>query len=210
MEKREDKNFSFENFVYHNRVAVAILLGGVILLGAGIVLSRQFVPRGKVEVLEDSTEAQEGSSQIVVEIAGQVVSPGVYKFVQGSRIDDALVAAGGVSADADRDWVEKKLNRAAILSDGTKDYISKVAEQSTGLSANQVGGVQTVSPPRGSGLLNINSATQLQLEELPGIGPVYAQSIIEHRPYSTVEELLTLGALKKSTYEKVKDSVSVF
>ncbi|MHA2055880.1 MAG: ComEA family DNA-binding protein [Candidatus Hodarchaeales archaeon] len=56
----------------------------------------------------------------------------------------------------------------------------------------------------------MNTATLKELDSLPGIGPVYGQSIIEHRPYSTVEELLSKDALKKSTYEKVKDLVTVY
>src|SRR3972149_6514743 len=134
MKKGGKKEFSIENFVYHNKVAVAVLLGGVVLLGAGIVLSRPFVSQDKVEVLQSATEAREGPSEITVEIAGQVVSPGVYKFVQESRINDALAAAGGLTVDADRDWVEKNLNRAAKLSDGAKVYIPAAGEQSSGSS----------------------------------------------------------------------------
>jgi len=210
MEEGELKKFNFEEFIFQNRIAVVILLCGVVLLGVAFVLSRQFVSQGRIEVLESATEAQEGPSEIVVEIAGQVVSPGVYKLVQGSRINDALVVAGGFTADADRNWVEKNLNRAAKIIDGSKVYIPAVSEQSTVASASNEGGIQTVSLPRGSGLVNINSATQSELEALPGIGPVYALSIIEHRPYSTVDELRSSGALKQSTYEKVKDNVSVF
>jgi competence protein ComEA len=202
--------FNIEDFVLRNRIAVVIFLIGVGLLGAAILVSKQFVSSANVEVLQGTTEAQETNSEIVVEVAGEVVNSGVYKLSSGSRIEDALTVAGGFSEDADRQWVEKNLNRAAKLSDGTKIYIPAVNEQSTQSSASNNGVVQTVSPPRGSGLVNINTASQSGLEELPGIGPVYAQSIIEHRPYSTVEELLSSGALKKSTYEKVKDLVSTF
>jgi len=59
-------------------------------------------------------------------------------------------------------------------------------------------------------LTNVNSANQSELEDLTGIGPVYAQSIIEHRPYSNVEELVSKGALKKSVFEKIKDSVTAY
>lgn len=210
MEEREEKKSGFEEFVYQNRIPVVIFLGGLVLLGAAILLSKQVVSEDKVKLLQSTTEVQEGPSEIVVEMAGQVVSPGVYLLDQGSRINDGLIAAGGLTVDADRTWVEKNLNKAAKLTDGAKIYIPATNEQSNGSSASSGGGIQTVSLPRGSGLVNINSATQSELEALPGIGPVYAQSIIEHRPYSTTEELLSSGALKKSTYEKVKDSVSVY
>jgi len=210
MQEGQKIRFNFEDFIFRNKIAVAILLVGVVLLGAGVIVSKQFVSSDKVEVLQGTTEGQESPSEIVVEVAGQVVNPGVYKFAQGVRIDDALIAAGGLSGGADRTWVDKNLNRAAKLTDGAKIYIPSVSQQSTSLSASEMGGVQTASSPRGSGLVNINSASQSELEELTGIGPVYAQSIIEHRPYSTIEELLSSGALRKSTYEKVKDSVSTF
>jgi len=205
-----EKKFNFEEFIFRNRYATSILLAGVVFLGAGILISRQYVGSGQIEVLESPTDAQEGPFEVVVEVAGQVIKPGVYKFSQGARVDDALSLAGGLSADADRSWVDKNLNRAAKLSDGAKIYIPAVGEQSNAVSASSVAGVQNVSPPRGSGLVDINSASQSQLEELPGIGPVYAQSIIEHRPYSNIDELFSKGALKKSTYEKVKEMVSVF
>jgi competence protein ComEA len=210
MESTEGTKFSLEDFIYRNRIAVAILLAGVALLGAGILASRQFVSEDKIQVLEATTEGQEALPEIVVELSGEVVAPGVYKFSQGARIDDALISAGGLAAGADRLWVEKNLNRAAKLSDGSKIYIPAVSQQTQTSSASSVAGVQTVSSPQGSGLVNINSSSQSELEELPGIGPVYAQSIIEHRPYSTVEEMLSKGALRKSTYEKVKDLVAVY
>jgi competence protein ComEA len=206
----EEKVFNFENFFDRNKILVFIFLAGLGLLGAGIIISRQFVSSDKVEVLQGSTEGQEDVSQIVVEVSGEVVTPSVYKFPQGARINDALIAAGGLSENADRSWVEKNLNRAAKLSDGAKIYIPNVNQQSESSSASNNGVVQTVSSTRGSDLVNINTASQSQLEELPGIGPVYAQSIIEHRPYSTTDELLSSGALRKSTYEKVKDLVSVY
>ena len=59
-------------------------------------------------------------------------------------------------------------------------------------------------------MVNINTATLKELDTLPGIGPVYGQNIIEHRPYSTVEELLSKAVLKKNVYEKIKDKVSVY
>lgn len=167
----------------------------------------------RVEVLTDTTEAQDSNLEIVVEIAGEVVNPGVYSLPKNSRIEDLLVAAGGVSSNADRGWMEKSLNRAAHIVDGQKIYIPAVGEQSISGSANNLGvsqGSGAVWGSGGSSLTNINLASQKELEELPGIGPVYAQNIIEHRPYSSVEELLTKGTLRKSTYEKIKNLVTAY
>jgi competence protein ComEA len=109
--------------------------------------------------------------------------------------------------------MQRSLNRAAKLIDGQKIYIPVVGEQLGGESAKNIGGYNSVLGSQGSGqvgLVNINLASQKELESLPGIGPVYAQKISEQRPYSNIEELLSKNVLNKSTFEKVKDLVTVY
>ena len=186
---------------------------GLVLLGAGILLFQKglsFSP-AKVEVI--GTSESEDTSEITAEIAGEVVRPGVYHLSGNSRIEDLLIASGGLSENADRVWTEKYLNRAAKVADGQKVYIPKVDQQSNITTANKSGDIKVDQPVLGAGetnLTNINTASASELDKLPGIGPVYGQSIIDHRPYSTVEELLSKGALKKSVYEKIKNMVSVY
>jgi len=196
---------NLDDLFFKFRYVILIFLLGAILTGVGLFISQneRNGDTDRVEVLTGATEAQNDDSEIVVEIAGEVERPGVYKLPKNSRIEDLLVAAGGVSPNADRDWMEKSLNRVARLSDGTKIYIPSVGEQVSNPSGESRGS-------GGSNLININLASQKELESLPGIGPVYAQNIIEHRPYSNVEELLTKGALRKSTYEKIKNLVTVY
>jgi len=202
-----------ETFFFKYRFLLFILLGGVVLIGVGLLLNNANLSGTKVEVLEATTEAQNTPFEIVVEIAGEVEKPGVYKLPKDSRIEDLLVSAGGVSSSADRDWMEKTLNRAAKLSDGQKIYIPKVGEQSGATSAKNTSEYQTVSPDfsaQEGGLVNINTASLKDLDTLPGIGPVYGQNIIEHRPYSNVGELLSKAVLKPSVYEKIKDLVTAY
>jgi len=206
---------NLDDLFFRFRYVILIFLLGAILTGVGLFISQneRNGDGDRVEVLTGATEGQNEGSEIVVEIAGEVERPGVYKLPKNSRIEDLLVAAGGVSPNADRDWMEKSLNRAARLADGTKIYIPAVNERSGVLSANNLGvagGSDAVRGSGGSDLININLASQKELESLPGIGPVYAQNIIEHRPYSNVEELSTKGALKKSTYEKIKNLVTAY
>jgi len=210
---RGKKTFNFEKIIDNNKVPIALALLGLILVGFGAFMFRQgsFGETPKIEVLE-SVSSVEGE-EIVVEVAGAVEKPGVYRLENGSRVEDLLIAAGGVSASADRDWMEKMINRAARLKDGQKLYIPDVDEQTDVLSANSNGGGQTTSRPWGSGLedlVNINAATLKELDSLPGIGPVYGQNIIEHRPYSSVEELLGRDVIPKSTYEKMKNKVTAY
>ncbi|MBI3443334.1 helix-hairpin-helix domain-containing protein [Candidatus Woesebacteria bacterium] len=210
------ENFkNWEEFLFRFRYPILAFLVGIILLGLGFFLTKNGTNLSgtKVEVLEATTEGQEASSFVVVEIAGQVEKPGVYKLPSGVRIEDLLIVSGGLSQNADRVWVEKSLNRAAKLSDGQKIYIPMVGEHSDSLSAKNSGIYQNISSSfsdQGSGLVDINRATLKELDALPGIGQVYAQNIIEHRPYSSIGELLSKGVLKKSVYEKIKDKIVVY
>lgn len=208
----EKKSFDWENFLFRYKFQIFFVLLGTFLVGLGLFFIKKEKTSGnnKIEVLDNATELQ---NDIIVEIAGQVEKPGLYKLQNGSRIEDLLILSGGISATADRIWLDKSLNRASKLIDGQKIYIPSVDEQTNVLSANNAGGYQSVSSisdGQGSGFININTASQKELELLTGIGPVYAQNIIEHRPYSSVEELTSKGALGDSTFEKIKDNISVY
>ena len=210
----ENGIWKIEDIFLKYRYPLLILLVGLILAASGLFFSKSGVlsPSTKVEVLTATTSGQV-SGEVTVEISGEVVTPGVYKLPGRSRVEDVLIMSGGFSAKADRSWTDKYLNRAAKLSDGQKIYIPSVNEHSDVLSAKNAVGDQTVSstfPSDSTTRININTASLGDLDTLPGIGPVYGQSIIEHRPYSTVEELLSKGALKASVYQKVKDSVTVY
>lgn len=207
-------NFNFDEFLFKRRYPLLILLAGLILVGTGILFFQKDRSSSstKIEVLESADENSE-SGEITAEIAGEVVKPGVYKLSGNSRIDDLLILAGGFSIGADRAWTDKYLDRAAKLTDGQKIYIPGMDKQSDVAGAKTGGGDQSISSSLSSdsnSLININTAGLKELDTLPGIGPVYGQSIIEHRPYSNVEELLSKGALKKSVYEKVKNLVTIY
>lgn len=204
-----DTNWNELFFKY--RFQILFFLIGAILIGLGLLLVKDSrITSSKIEVLESTTEGLGEDLEIVVEVAGAVERPGVYKLTKGVRIEDALISAGGISADADRIWMEKSLNRAAKLIDGQKIYIPRKDEQISGVSTSNLGGYQTISSSQGSGLVNVNAASQKELESLWGIGPVTAQNIIEQRPYSSVEELLTKKILKSNVYERNKDKLSVY
>lgn len=181
-----------ESFLTSSRSRVLILLGaiGLILVAVGIFYFKSGPDFGgtKVEIISRPEEIDNLKS-ITAEISGEVIKPGVYKLPEGGRVDDLLVLAGGFSAKADRVWCDKYLNRAAKVTDGQKVYIPSVDQQSKSLSAKEGIGNQTISPSFSSdsiGLININTASLQEIDSLPGIGQIYGQSIIEHRPYSNV------------------------
>ena len=182
-------------------VVFGLFFGGLFLLaiGAGIFFFRNSNSSDDIEIISTSQgEALQGQ-RIVVHVDGAVAKPGVYELDSGARVSDAVSASGGLSKDADT----AKVNLAAKVSDGQKIYIPKIGEQSAG-------GSQSVAGDSTSALVNINTASESQLDTLPGIGPVTAQKIIASRPYSTPEELLSKKAVGQSVYGKIKDLVTVY
>lgn len=173
-----------------------LVIGGIglILIIFGLL---QFVlnkPKSSPLVFEEpKTEKQE----VVVDIEGAVLSPGVYKLTLESRIVDALAAAGGMSEDADRQWTEKNINLAKKVSDGLKLYIPRAGEQILSDQLNEANSV-----------ININTASATDLESLPGIGAVTAGNIIEARPFAQKEDLLNRKIVGAATFEKIKDKIS--
>lgn len=144
-------------------------------------------------------EKEEDSFEIVVDIEGAVINPGVYKLNSDERVVDALAKAGGLAEVADRDWVEKNVNLAGKLTDGLKIYIPRQGEEilSAGSSESAAGPV-----------MNINNASVADLKSLPGVGDVTAQKIIDGRPYGSVNELLEKKIVGSATYDKIKDKIA--
>jgi competence protein ComEA len=164
--------------------------------------------------------AVDGSgSEVVVEIVGAVLRPGVFRLPPGSRVGDLVAAAGGYSPRVDTARAERELNLAATLNDGDQVRVPSRDDAAAGASGGPIGGTGSsggVGSSGGGGAaggqVDINSATQAQLEELPGIGPATAQKIIaarEEAPFAAVEELRTRGVLGEKTFEKLRDLVTV-
>ncbi len=152
-----------------------------------------------------STEsAQVSADKIAVDVEGAVVKSGVFKFSQDSIIQDALAASGGLSSNADRAWVEKNINLAQKLLDGMKIYIPFVGDSTINSNTNSSSQISA------SGLISINTATEGQLDSLPGIGPVTAQKIIKGRPYSALNELLDKKIVSSKVFEEIKDKISLY
>jgi competence protein ComEA len=204
---------SGESLLQNNRWTIVSSLVGLVLVGGGIfIFGSKFLEQPKVEIIKDADTVEKTQSEeiVVVEISGYVESPGVYKFAKESRIEDLLIAAGGLNKSADRNYVEKNINRAGKLSDGQKVYIPKEGEvtSSTVLSQGTVKGVSTTSSIDTAGdKLNVNSASLKDLDSLTGIGATRAQAIIDHRPYSTIDDLVSKKVLPKSVFDKIKDQI---
>lgn len=211
--EEEDKNgnnslFNLEKIrEFLSLYKLPLILAGVgllfLLTATVILIKSQFASSDVVFSSKQASPSGEMSAKIHVDIEGAVIRPGVYVLTDNDRITQALAAAGGLSADADRDWVAKNLNLAAKLSDGGKIYIPSATEVTSGKSENDLLGVT-------SGRVNINTATQAELEALPGIGPVTAGKIISNRPYQTVEEIKSKKVVGNAAFVKIKDLIIVY
>jgi competence protein ComEA len=207
-------SFVFKQPYLKYKIPLLILLLGIVFVGGGIFIFKfqQNNVGTKIEVLDSSSQKDNGGT-VTAEISGEVMSPGVYKLKDGERIDDLLVMARGLSINADRAWTNKYLNRAAKVTDGQKVFIPEISEHSDTGSAKNSSGYQNVSSTKTSdseALININTAGMSELDSLPGIGPVYGQNIIDHRPYSTIEELVSKDAIKQNVFEKIKDKITIY
>jgi competence protein ComEA len=149
-------------------------------------------------------EVAETSATVVVSVVGQVASPGLVTLPTGSRVADAIAAAGGLLAEAD----PASVNLAAVVADGE--------QLAVGLAGTVPSGV---APPDGSGasgaggLVDLNTAGVAELDALPGIGPVLAQRIVEHRrregPFRSVEELDDVPGIGPAIAAELAELVTV-
>ena len=192
------------------------ILVGIGLVGVGILIYGFYLEvsaeKPVVEIIKSGQQSSDRSpisaqglelGTVVVDVAGAVEKPGLYKLTSGSRIGDALVMAGGLSATADREWVAKSINLAEVLKDGGKVYIP-VKQEITPL--NQ----KTIKPLESQGKVNINTASMSELDTLDGIGEARARLIMDNRPYNHIDELVSKAKIPQSVYEAIKDSVSIY
>ncbi|MBU1000603.1 helix-hairpin-helix domain-containing protein [Patescibacteria group bacterium] len=190
------------------KVPIALSFVGLVLIVGGILSSGINKAQPKVYPKDSLVEAQK---LISVDVSGAVVRPGVYELKDGSRIEDAIVASGGFTEIANAEYVSKYLNMAQKLSDGSKVYVPLAGESasfgSSGVNAGQSGGVAGTSA---QAKININTASQSELESLSGIGPATALKIISGRSYQTIEDLFNKKIVGKAVFEKVKGQLVVY
>lgn len=198
------------------KLPIAFTLVGVVLLSGGVSTSfSQITPQSlQLEDLPKASlvSAENVTKDITIDISGAVKIPGVYRFEKDSRVEDAIRQAGGFSDQAHKQFVSKSLNLATKLTDGQKIYIPFEGEiASVAPVAVLAASATTGSNPtsQSSGVINLNTASQSELESLTGIGPVTAAKIINARPYATVGELLSKKVVSKSVYEKIKAEVGI-
>jgi competence protein ComEA len=137
------------------------------------------------------------SPKIYVHVAGSVKSPGIYQLDSGTRVYDAVLAAGGFTSKAN----QASVNMARALNDGEQLLISSGS------------GPQAFDTPMSSSLISLNQASASQLEDLPGVGPALAGRMIDWRTanggFKTKEDLLNVAGIGDKLFASVKDLVTL-
>lgn len=170
-----------------------------------------------------AVQTQEQEEYIYVHVCGQVVSPGVYQLVKGSRIYEAVAMAGGCTEQGAPDF----LNMAQEVEDGMRIQVPDqetarrlLEEQPAGAGmiqpsgAGQEGaGLSGGQTPQEQALVNINTASKEQLTTLPGIGESRAEDIIRYREeyggFQKTEDIMKVSGIKEAAFQKIKDRITV-
>ncbi len=170
-----------------------------------------YLTQGRDKVTLEETTAQDTnqSTKVVVHVAGNVNNPGVYELPYGSRVKDAIAAAGGKNANAD----DNPLNLAEVLTDGEKVFVpSKIQNAPLASMSAQTSSPSVSSKQSYSGSVSINNADAATLATLPGIGPALANRIIQYRlqkPFATLEELKKVKGIGDKKFNDIKDSITL-
>jgi len=191
-----------------DRIAVAALATALVAVGLGawLLLGFGIVSRAPEEALDpfgepSSSAVAVGSDVLVVDVEGAVLRPGIFDLPTGSRVADAIEAAGGYGPHADLAAAAAQVNLAAVLRDGQQIVVPAVGVASGGSGAGDAGR-----------LVNLNSASPEALDALPGIGPVTVQKIVAARseqPFASLEEMVTRKVLTTAQLDKIRDLVTL-
>jgi competence protein ComEA len=191
-------------------------VGAAVLIGAVAVVIAMSGPVGVASGPDTNASARSSASTeagtlIVIDVTGAVVTPGVYRLGPGARVGDAIDAAGGFGPRVDAARAAAELNLAATLTDGQQLRIPSRDDPADGAAPASSGGSSGAGGAAGK-MIDLNAATQAELESLPGIGPVTATKIIEARAearFRTVDELRERGLVGQKTFDSIRALITV-
>lgn len=201
-------------------IIVIIAIGAIYLVynkignNSSIKLNEDILVSNNSSNTSENSKITEDEDIVVVHITGSVKTPGIVKLKEGSRIEDAIEAAGGLTDDADISLV----NLAYILDDGTKIRIPSAFDEEIeedDIMTDEIGENVVVenTSSTSSKTVNINKATQTELQTLPGIGASLASKIIEYREqngkFKSIEDIKEVTGIGDNKYENIKNLISV-
>lgn len=165
---------------------------------------------------ENKTNVEIQEDLVIIHITGSVKNPGIVKLKDGSRIEDAIEAAGGLTENADI----TNVNLAYVLDDGVKIRIPSITDEKSGDeqileegSGENIIEETNMTLDASTKEVNINKATETELQTLPGIGASLASRIIEYRnqngKFSKIEDIKNVNGIGDSKYDNIKDFITV-
>ena len=178
-----------------------LIVAGLVLATSSFFILRTSTPSEAITPPALSVDV--AAVDITIDVQGAVARPGVYKLSIGSRVVDAIKAAGGITKVGD----PSDLNQARIIADGEQIYVYA----KSGTATNRKAPVKV--KPKGSSLVLVNRASAKEFEALDGIGPVLASRIVSYRkangPFATIEDLLKVPGIGEGTLSKFKSKLRV-
>ena len=203
---------------------IVIAIAGIVAIGIMYFIYNKNQVKEDInienEILVNNVITNENNTNddiVIIHITGSVKNPGIVKLKEGSRIEDAIEAAGGLTENADI----TKVNLAYVVEDGTKIKIPSASEEDIGdediidskSGDNIIIEENTISSNNSTQTININKATEKEFETLPGIGPSLASKIIEYRnqngKFGSIEDIKNVNGIGDNKYEKIKDLITV-
>ncbi|PIR58688.1 MAG: hypothetical protein COU69_04220 [Candidatus Pacebacteria bacterium CG10_big_fil_rev_8_21_14_0_10_56_10] len=215
-------------------VAAVLSVAGLVLTGFGLWQLRQNASAQTWQPVQRQSVGEDGSNpndaqqfeqpghlqdeqlglpngelgQLFIDVGGAVNTPGLYRLGSGDRVAQAVMAAGGLSDQADSSYIARHFNLAASLTDGQKIYIPH-AWEATVSAQLQAGADSTDLGPAPSELISINHAPLAQLQELPGIGQKRSQDIIDGRPYQQLDDLIERSVIPQSVFDDISTLITL-
>ena len=203
---------------------IVIAIAGIVVIGIMYFIYNKNQVKEDInienEILVNNVITNENNTNddiVIIHITGSVKNPGIVKLKEGSRIEDAIESAGGLTENADI----TKVNLAYVVEDGTKIKIPSASEEDIGdediidsKSGDNIIIEENAVPSNNSTqTININKATEKEFETLPGIGPSLASTIIEYRnqngKFESIEDIKNVNGIGDNKYEKIKDLITV-
>ena len=204
------------DLMFGKKILIIILIIFVIILAVIFITKKD----EKVEIIQEigteenivTNDENNEIELIVIHIIGCVKNVGIVEVTQGSRIIDVIEAAGGVTEEADIN----KVNLAYIVKDAQKIYIPSIYDEENIEYITIDNGENVIVDDKNGGksnMININTATQTELEQLPGIGPSTALKIInyreENKKFSSIEEIKEVPGIGDAKFNNIKDMIEV-
>lgn len=203
-------------FLKQRKIVIIICILVIILVGWKIYDSSNFETEEESQIMDSNiqeSKTEDEEELVIVHVTGEVKKPGVVRVKEGSRVEDIVKAAGGLTENADI----SNINLAYVVEDGTKIRIPSTDDEKQEEYITQSIGegiiMQEESNSSSNTIININLANETELEELPGIGASIARRIIEYRnkngKFKSIEDIKNVTGIGDSKFEKIKSLIRV-